>query len=351
MKDTNASLKTISLFDFKVIPLYDTIKHAKISDEEYFSSKYKQCISNSKLKLIDVEEGGSPEKYKTGLKSSFNPSFQIGTAVHELVLESEEFILHPKCEKASAKQGYCIDFIKKYRKQGLSIRNSIDKARIDADYYAKIPLDKIIEKINTPENKRYYLNTRKLEDNVILLCDSDWDIVNECVLSIKSNRQIQKKLHPTDEFGIELPSFNEDTFFMDFKVTYKDKEVILPFKMKADNWTIDIENKKVTLNDLKTTRHWCSKFMSTSFQEYHYYRQFYVYGLILCGYCRKEYGYDKSWTFDCNVCVVETDSDHRSTCFNIPRSELIKGMNEFNRLLSEVAYYEMFGYEEQVEFI
>lgn len=173
MKDTNASLKTISLFDFKVIPLYDTIKHAKISDEEYFSSKYKQCISNSKLKLIDIEEGGSPEKYKIGLKSSFNPSFQIGTAVHELVLESEEFILYPKCEKASAKQGYCIDFIKKYRKQGLSIRDSIDKARIDADYYAKTPLDKVMEKINTPENKRYYLNTRKLEDNVILLCNSD----------------------------------------------------------------------------------------------------------------------------------------------------------------------------------
>lgn len=173
MKDTNASLKTISLFDFKVIPLYDTIKHAKISDEEYFSSKYKQCISNSKLKLIDTEEGGSPEKYKTGLKSSFNPSFQLGSAVHELVLQSEEFTLHPKCEKASAKQGYCIDFIKKYRKQGLSIRNSIDKARIDADYYAKAPLDKVIEKINTPENKRYYLATRKLADNVILLCDSD----------------------------------------------------------------------------------------------------------------------------------------------------------------------------------
>ena len=75
MKDIDTSLKTVSLFDFKVIPLYDTIKHAKISDEEYFSSKYKQCISNSKLKLIDSEEGGSPEKYKIGLKSSFNPSF------------------------------------------------------------------------------------------------------------------------------------------------------------------------------------------------------------------------------------------------------------------------------------
>lgn len=173
MINTVVGLKTVNLFDFNVIPLYDTIKHAKISDEEYFSNKYKQCISNSRLKLIDIEEGGSPEKYKNGLKSSFNSSFLLGTAVHALTLQPESFTLHPKCEKASAKQGHCIDFIKKYRKQGLSIRNSIDKARIDADYYAKVPLDKVIEKINTPENKRYYLNTRKLADNVILLCDSD----------------------------------------------------------------------------------------------------------------------------------------------------------------------------------
>lgn len=173
MINTVVGLKTVNLFDFNIVPLYDTIKHAKISDEEYFSSKYKNYISNSKLKLIDNEEGGSPEKYKNGLKSSFNPSFLLGSCVHQLVLQQEEFILHPKCEKASAKQGYCIDFIKKYRKQGLSIRDSIDKARVAADYYAKTPLDKVIEKINTPENKRYYLNTRKLEDNIILLCDSD----------------------------------------------------------------------------------------------------------------------------------------------------------------------------------
>ena len=52
-----------------------------------------------------------------------------------------------------------------------------------------------------------------------------------------------------------------------------------------------------------------------------------------------------------NVCVVETDTDHMSACFNVPRSELIRGMNDFNKLLSQVAYYEMFGYDEEVEFI
>ena len=344
-------MNLIDLSQFNIIPLYDTVWHAKISDEEYFSSKYSKYISNSKLKLIDSEEGGDPEKYKIGLKSSFNPSFLLGSCVHQLILQPEAFTLYPKCGKPSAKQGYCIDFVKIFRKQGFSIKESIDKARQKADYYKSTDLDKMISKFITKDNISYYLNTKDFDDSIILLCDSDWEIVNKCVNSVKKNTHIQKKLHPRDEFGIELPSFNEDAFFMDFKITYKDKEIILPFKMKADNWTVDIDNKRVVLNDLKTTRHWCSKFMETSWFDFHYYRQMYVYSLILSGYCRKKYGYDKTWTIENNMLVVETDTDHKSDMFNVPRSELIRGMNDFNRLISEVAYYEIFGYEEQVEFI
>lgn len=54
---------------------------------------------------------------------------------------------------------------------------------------------------------------------------------------------------------------------------------------------------------------------------------------------------------ECNMLVVETDTDHMSQCFNVSRSELVRGMNDFNKLLSQVAYYEIFGYEEKVEFI
>lgn len=184
--------------------------------------------------------------------------------MHQLILQPEAFTLYPKCGKPSAKQGYCIDFVKIFRKQGFSIKESIDKARQKADYYKSTDLDKMISKFITKDNISYYLNTKDFDDSIILLCDSDWEIVNKCVNSVKKNTHIQKKLHPRDEFGIELPSFNEDAFFMDFKITYKDKEIILPFKMKADNWTVDIDNKRVVLNDLKTTRHWCSKFMETS---------------------------------------------------------------------------------------
>lgn len=55
---------------------------------------------------------------------------------------------------------------------------------------------------------------------------------------------------------------------------------------------------------------------------------------------------------ECNMLVVETETpEHKSECFNVPRSELIKGINNFNKLISEVAYYTIYGCEEKVEFI
>lgn len=49
---------------------------ADIPDEEYFKIK---GISNSKLKLIDPLEGGSPELYKQGFLGGFNVSLAVGT--------------------------------------------------------------------------------------------------------------------------------------------------------------------------------------------------------------------------------------------------------------------------------
>lgn len=344
-------MNKIQINKFKVVPLYNTVSWADISDEEYFSSKYSNYISNSKLKLIDETDGGGPESYQQGFKSSFNPSFQIGTAVHELCLQSDKFKLYEKCGKPSAKLGYCLDFICKYRKQGLSVSESIDKARQDAEYYVNLPLEKVAQKINTPECIKYYQTIKDLPDNYILLSDSDWEIVTNCLNSLKSNTSIQSRLHPIDDFGLDLPSFNEQAFFMDFKIIYDDKSIVLPFKMKADNWTVDVDKKLLTLNDLKTTRHICKDFMETSWEQYKYYRQMFIYSLILTAFCRKKYNYDDAWSLKANMLVVQTNDTFYSSLFHVPEKELVRGKRDFIRLISRVAYYEIFGWDKEVNFI
>lgn len=69
----------MKLEDIKLEPLLDTLKLEKIDDKIYFTSPvYKQRISNSRLGLLNPNQGGSPEKFFAGFISSFNPSFALG---------------------------------------------------------------------------------------------------------------------------------------------------------------------------------------------------------------------------------------------------------------------------------
>ena len=65
----------------------------------------------------------------------------------------------------------------------------------------------------------------------------------ECIKNKCFGGEIMDTLYPETVFGDKIPSYNEDAFFMDYAVMYKDKVVILKYKMKIDNWTIDTENK------------------------------------------------------------------------------------------------------------
>ena len=69
----------MNLDKYKVQFLIETVEAKELSDAEYFSSDYKQYVSNSKLKLINPDEGGTPQKFKEGIKSEYNASFEFGT--------------------------------------------------------------------------------------------------------------------------------------------------------------------------------------------------------------------------------------------------------------------------------
>ena len=49
--------------------------------------------------------------------------------------------------------------------------------------------------------------------------------------------------------------------------------------------------------------------------------------------------------------VVETPPPYEAKCFYVSKGQLKQGINEFNELMKRVAYYEMFGYESEVNFI
>lgn len=277
-----------------------------------------------------------------------------------MLLQPDEFELAPKFNKPTAKLGQVIDEIIKFRKQGYSIETSIIKACLKVEYYVnqitkKIPI--IIEK-----GYRYYLQRMQNEKQAtskerLYLSDSDYNTVESCLNSCYQNKQIMNKLSPTTIFGDKIESHNEDAFFIDFVVTYRKKYcTTLKFKLKADNWTIDYDEKAITLNDLKTTSKPIAWFMNPeygSFVKFDYCRQMSCYSNILWYYAVQNFGVCKNqgWTLNANMLVVQTTPPYSAACFPVSRGQLKEGQIHFEQLMKRVAYYEIFGYDKEVEFI
>lgn len=344
--------------DFKIIPVLDSIKREDLSDEEYFSKKYRDYISNSRLKYIDPSENGDPNTYQNQPHFTTS-SLNIGSAVHECLLQPEMFKIADKCNKPTAKLGQVADYVYIHRSEDVSIEDTIREASREIGYYVnqiESKISSIIEKCtpywNVLDNPRW----KKEKVREIFLSDSDYDVVTGCLKSCYDNEQIMDKLHPKDIFGEEIESYNEIAFFIDFLVTYKGKKcTTLRFKMKADNYTVDVVDKKITLNDLKTTGKPTVWFMNEeygSMNHYHYYRQMFLYSWILWLYCTKHYGASKDtgWTTDANMLVVQTFPEYVSKCYKVTSNWMKKGKIEAEELLKRIAAYQIFGWKSEIEF-
>ena len=339
----------INLNEIIINPDLDSIVREKISDEEYFSDRYSHYTSNSRLKLIDPDKNGSPSKYQKGFKTGYDPSLALGSVVHQCVLQPDEFSLGPDLNKPSAKLGAVIDKIKEYRKHD-KIIDALNKACTTIDYYKdKLNRNRLRKIIN--EGLGYYLNIPK-DNSILILSNKDRQICEHCIDNLFKNRSIYNLLFPTDVFGYPIESYTEDAFFMDFICKHQDKECRIKFKMKADHWSIDFDNKIITLNDLKTTSKPVHEFLSGSFVHFSYYTQFAIYLYILLAYCKKQYGYNKEeWRYDCNVLVVGTRGNNDTAVYKVFDEFIKAGKKEFCKLLKMVAYCEMYGYDDDYMFM
>lgn len=330
------------------------IRGGDIPDDEYFKIK---AVSNSKLNLIDPYRDGSPQLFRDGLKFKYDPSLALGSAVHCLFLQNNDFILSNYDGKPSAKLGLFIDYVYDFRKKGYSIQKSINEASIKADYYVgKMTSNRIKDAIN--KGLDYYL--RKLhgkfnsDKEVIVLCKSQLDNCKSCLNSLKRNFEISKLFK--DNLFERKEIINEFALLCDIKVTLPvGVDVIIPFKGKVDNIIVDPESNTIYLNDLKTTSKQMEYFMGGeyegefyegSFQKLSYYRQLGIYMMLTQMYF--DYiRYMANYNYKCNIILVETTGENRSKLCRISNSYILEGLKEFKELICRVAYHEIYGYDRE----
>lgn len=330
----------------RIIP--ESIKRLKISDEEYFGNTYKKYISNSKLSLINPDEEGSPQKFKAGLENNqiHTEALALGSAVHQVILQPEEYYLNTEVDKPTGKMFFAIEDIIKDTQEGMSMYDAMLKASDKYNYFkGKITLDNYEEKLaKSMDYYNYKISNPGTHDSkgreyIYLDSYNRWRAFS-CIKAVKESNS-SKLLKPQGIMNDPL-IFNEDTFTCDVEVTFNDQSIILPLKLKVDNWTLDLESDILTLNDLKTTGKDVSLF-SGSFEKYHYARQIAMYFWILNEYCK--FTYNKTFKKYTNIIVVETNKPFTSKVFPISEKRVIGGLKEFKRLLTEVAYCEIYGYK------
>ena len=311
-----------------VKPIIESLEMLDIDDDTYFK-EYASYISNSRLSLINPEQDGNPDKYLNNVHS-FSSSLTLGSAVHQMVLQGDEFCIVDEVDRPTAKMGNMADYLYKYYLEGGVSNEDVIAASNAINYYkGKMNDDKIV---NVFEKCTKYWEDRKVYEEQLLpeipiyLDPKSRKTANDCIRSVLYNKSISDLLNPVDS-----KSYNEATFLIDFEVDGK----ILKFKAKLDNFTINEDFGIVVLNDLKTTGHYVDQF-DQSFEKYHYFRQMGVYTWLLKLWCQKV-GIEIT-SFTTNMLLVST-VNAESKVYKVGKSQIVRGVKEFNYLMSLVSKY------------
>ena len=343
----------MELNDIKIVPLLDTLRLQKIDDSVYFSEQYKSYISNSRLTLLNPKQGGSPEKFFEGFKSSFNPSFALGSAVHEQILQPDLFKLAEDIGKPTAKMGGMADELYPIYCQREITDADIIEASNKIDYYKDKMTPERIKEVRTKCNE-YWNNRSKYEfdlsetKEVRFLDKPMLDKANGCIESLNNNNLAMSLLHPT---GIITDPISEceQAILLDVKAIMPNgEEIILHLKAKLDNYTIDLESETITVNDVKTHGQMLNTFDDAKVK-WHYSREiaFYLYLLNLCA--KKYYNLDNPKK-QANYLVVSTIPNYYTKVVEVNYNDLKKGFHEFKTLLKYAAYlmcYQDYTLDEQ----
>lgn len=330
----------MKLSEIKIEPLIDTIQFKKIPDEIYFSDKYSNYISNSRLSLLSMHPK-NPDKFFGGLKvdGGYSLSLSLGSAVHECVLQPEYFYIVDEIDKPTAKAGAMADALYQYNGRAPSYQEMIDAAK-KIGYYATSFSANKAEKLrgicNEYWRKRciYEHSDRLIKNKTPIYLDAkSRDTAYHCIKSLSNNKDIQSLLKP----DIDLVG-NEQAILMDIKVTCPDREpFIFHLKSKLDNYSIDTLTNEITVNDIKTTGKYANMFKS-AIKSFKYNRELAMYSWLLGLYVSKEYNMVKP-TVKGNFLVVETFGNFNSKVYPMDNTLFKTGFDEFKHLIKLVAFY------------
>ena len=332
--------------DVKIKPILDTLRLEDISDEVYFSEKYADYVSNSRLSLINPDQEGSPEKYFYEKPQLYLDSLVLGSALHAMTLQPEDYLIVDNVDRPTAKAGFMADEL--FVPGKIPSDEDIIAASDKIDYYKGKMNEKKIQDLKDKcctywRTRAIWEDKHKDEKRTLIYLDpKKREALDGMMNTFNGFDEFHKLLHPESLLNPPIVG-NEKTILLDVEASAPEQEpIILRLKAKLDNFTIDKDLNKIVVNDIKTTSR-PQRMFKSAFNKYHYYRELglYLWMLSLCA--KKFYELDKP-EMEANCLVLETFPKYDGGIYQVTKNDLQRGFNEFKILLKLVAYYKYNGF-------
>jgi len=318
-----------------------SLKLLKISDEEYFGDKYKNYISNSSMKKINPLQDGDPYSYKFESDDFTSGFLDIGSIIHLDILENIKAKLIIGDVPTTAKMINLLNEASEIQlKDGSTLVSNSESLALKHGYKNV----KVFEK-NVLKFRRYYQYLLNKEQNTFFISESSKEILDKCQTSIEAVKTYLNSI--VGEHYYEEAILGEFQYSNDW-INPSNPSLgnsILKVKAKLDNFIIDHDNKTIILNDLKTTMSDVDEFMETSFDKFHYSRQFSFYLYLLDNLINKH-----DYKLQANVIVISKKNGNH-IIYPIQQDHIEEGYYEFDSCLKRIGFHEKYGYNVLIDSI
>jgi len=281
-----------------------------------------------------------------------NPVLERGTMIHEYLLQPEEFqkdyVVWDKAKPFSAQQEkFCQELAN-------TVEIEPDKAVLDAYQKAYSTAGKsedkmLSEGLKIASTLKDYINFLKENDRRIMISHWDYQMLEKIKHNIQSHKFAERIIWPlghiqygNSEYAGTTDGSTGYTHYHEFHInwTYYVKMAAgVECKSLLDGLTLDFENKKAVIYDLKTTaKLW---HFEESIDMYDYLRQLCYYYQAVVWYLKYELKEDTNkWTFEFYIIGIDTTGTNEIRVFKIDQFKVYSRKDTILNAMQDIMWHQ-----------